>query len=47
MMSSATTVGDALLAAVGGRLRACTRATDVVARLGGDEFAVLVTAEAG
>ena len=33
--------GDALLAAVAGRLRSCVRETDVVARLGGDEFAVL------
>ena len=38
-------IGDALLTAVGERLRACTRDSDVVARLGGDEFAVLVTAE--
>ncbi|MGH2866065.1 MAG: diguanylate cyclase domain-containing protein [Solirubrobacteraceae bacterium] len=38
-------IGDALLTAVGERLRACTRAGDVVARLGGDEFAVLVTAK--
>ena len=34
-------VGDALLRAVGRRLRGNTRETDVVARLGGDEFAVL------
>ncbi|MGB9186304.1 MAG: sensor domain-containing diguanylate cyclase [Solirubrobacteraceae bacterium] len=40
-------IGDALLSAVGERLRACTRARDVVARLGGDEFAVLVTAGVG
>jgi diguanylate cyclase (GGDEF)-like protein len=40
-------IGDALLAAVGERLRACTRATDVVARLGGDEFAILVAASVG
>jgi diguanylate cyclase (GGDEF)-like protein len=33
--------GDALLEAVGRRLRNCARDTDVVARLGGDEFAVL------
>jgi diguanylate cyclase (GGDEF)-like protein len=33
-------VGDALLVAVGHRLRACTRGLDV-ARLGGDEFAVV------
>ena len=38
-------VGDALLAAVGERLKACTRSEDVVARLGGDEFAVLITAQ--
>jgi len=34
--------GDAVLAAVGGRLRRCIRATDTVARLGGDEFALLL-----
>ena len=34
--------GDALLKAVGNRLRRCTRQADIVARLGGDEFAVLV-----
>jgi diguanylate cyclase (GGDEF)-like protein len=34
-------VGDALLEAVGNRLRECVRDSDVVARLGGDEFAVL------
>ncbi len=33
--------GDALLAAVAGRLRTSVREGDVVARLGGDEFAVL------
>jgi diguanylate cyclase (GGDEF)-like protein len=33
--------GDHLLVAVGERLRASLRATDVAARLGGDEFAVL------
>lgn len=33
--------GDALLEAVGKRLRGCVREADVVARLGGDEFAVL------
>src|SRR5205085_351819 len=36
-------IGDRLLAAVGSRLKACTRATDVVARLGGEEFAVLIS----
>ena len=35
--------GDALLIAVGERLRGAVRKTDVVARLGGDEFAVLLT----
>ncbi|WAJ30287.1 putative bifunctional diguanylate cyclase/phosphodiesterase [Antarcticirhabdus aurantiaca] len=34
-------VGDALLKAVGDRLRAVTGRRDVVARLGGDEFAVI------
>ena len=34
-------VGDALLCAVGRRLRECVRDTDVVARLGGDEFAII------
>jgi diguanylate cyclase (GGDEF)-like protein len=33
--------GDALLAAVAGRIRAIVRDGDVVARLGGDEFAVI------
>ncbi|HZU39778.1 MAG TPA: sensor domain-containing diguanylate cyclase [Solirubrobacteraceae bacterium] len=37
-------VGDLLLAAVGERLRACTRDSDTVARLGGDEFAILIDA---
>jgi diguanylate cyclase (GGDEF)-like protein/PAS domain S-box-containing protein len=36
-------VGDALLCAVGLRLRECVRDTDLVARLGGDEFAILQT----
>jgi diguanylate cyclase (GGDEF)-like protein/PAS domain S-box-containing protein len=35
-------VGDELLQAVGGRLRASLRKADVVARFGGDEFAILV-----
>ncbi len=34
--------GDALLAAVAGRLAAACRGTDLAARLGGDEFGVLV-----
>ena len=37
--------GDALLEAVGRRLRECVRDTDLVARLGGDEFAILQFAE--
>ncbi len=36
-------VGDALLMAVGQRLQAQLRASDVVARLGGDEFVVLAS----
>ena len=35
--------GDRLLAAIGDRLRAVARETDVAARLGGDEFGVLLT----
>ncbi|MEY2396137.1 MAG: hypothetical protein QOF94_2482, partial [Acidobacteriaceae bacterium] len=34
-------MGDALLQAVSGRLRAFVRPTDIVARLGGDEFAIV------
>jgi len=34
-------IGDALLQAVAGRLRACVGAADTVARLGGDEFAIV------
>lgn len=37
-------VGDALLVAVGERLRAEVRDTDTVARIGGDEFAVIQAA---
>ena len=41
-------VGDALLAAVAGRLRGCTREESVIARLGGDEFGILSSvADAG
>jgi PAS domain S-box-containing protein len=36
------TVGDQLLAGIGKRLEACTRASDTVARLGGDEFTILL-----
>ncbi len=34
--------GDQALAAVGGLLRQCTRATDVIGRYGGDEFVVVL-----
>ncbi len=40
-------VGDALLAAVAGRLRGCIRPRDLAARLGGDEFAILLPGCAG
>jgi diguanylate cyclase (GGDEF)-like protein/PAS domain S-box-containing protein len=36
--------GDRLLAAVGARLAASTRAADTIARVGGDEFAILLEA---
>lgn len=36
-------VGDLLLQAVAGRLKATLRESDLVARLGGDEFAILLT----
>jgi diguanylate cyclase (GGDEF)-like protein len=39
--------GDAVLAAVGRRLRASVRGRDTVARLGGDEFAVLMSDASG
>jgi diguanylate cyclase (GGDEF)-like protein/PAS domain S-box-containing protein len=35
-------IGDQLLVAIAGRLKACVRPGDSVCRLGGDEFAVLV-----
>ena len=34
-------LGDKLLQAVAGRMRACVRDIDIVARLGGDEFAIV------
>ncbi|MGD9798115.1 MAG: putative bifunctional diguanylate cyclase/phosphodiesterase, partial [Acidimicrobiia bacterium] len=40
-------LGDEVLVAVAGRLRACTRPHDLVARLGGDEFAVLLPHDPG
>ncbi len=40
-------VGDALLIAIAGRLRALVRRTDTVARLGGDEFAIVQASQPG
>jgi diguanylate cyclase (GGDEF)-like protein len=40
-------VGDALLIAIGARLKECMRPGDLVARLGGDEFAVLLEEVSG
>ncbi len=40
-------IGDALLEAVGQRLRHCLRESDVVARLGGDEFAIAFVSQEG
>ena len=37
--------GDLLLTTIAGRLKACTRETDLVARLGGDEFAIVQNIE--
>ena len=36
--------GDAVLVAIGTRLRKCLRSSDIAARLGGDEFAILLAA---
>ncbi|WP_404407755.1 diguanylate cyclase [Pseudidiomarina marina] len=35
-------VGDALLQAIGPRVRECLRSSDIVGRLGGDEFVILI-----
>ncbi len=40
-------VGDALLCAIAGRLKALVRRTDTVARLGGDEFAIIQATPSG
>jgi diguanylate cyclase (GGDEF)-like protein len=40
-------IGDKLLQAVAGRMRACVRDIDIVARLGGDEFAIVQTSFEG
>lgn len=40
-------VGDALLMAIAGRLRALVRRSDTVARLGGDEFAIVQAGQPG
>jgi diguanylate cyclase (GGDEF)-like protein/PAS domain S-box-containing protein len=40
-------IGDKLLIAIAGRLRACLRPGDVVARLGGDEFTILLNRTGG
>ena len=40
-------VGDELLKAVAGRLKACVRDCDTVARLGGDEFVLLINGHTG
>ena len=40
-------VGDAVLTAVGLRIRVCIRETDLLARLGGDEFGILLSSPDG